>query len=30
MLSLELLGFDDVEGTVLRSKSFLERLLEGE
>jgi sugar phosphate isomerase/epimerase len=30
MLSLELLGFDDVEGTVLRSKSFLERLLEEE
>ncbi len=29
MLSLELLGFDDIEGTVLRSKSFLERLLEG-
>ena len=27
MLSLELLGFDDLEGTVLRSKSFLERLL---
>jgi sugar phosphate isomerase/epimerase len=27
MLSLELLGFDDIEGTVLRSKSFLERLL---
>jgi sugar phosphate isomerase/epimerase len=30
MLSLEMLGFDDLEGTVLRSKSFLERLLKGE
>ncbi|NIS61464.1 MAG: TIM barrel protein [Proteobacteria bacterium] len=30
MLSLELLGFDDIEGTVLRSKSFLERLLDEE
>ena len=30
MLSLELLGFDDLEGTVLRSKSFLEKLLQEE
>jgi sugar phosphate isomerase/epimerase len=30
MLSLELLGFDDIEGTVLRSKSFLEKLLQEE
>jgi sugar phosphate isomerase/epimerase len=30
MLSLEMLGFEDVEGTVLRSKSFLERLLRDE
>jgi sugar phosphate isomerase/epimerase len=28
MLSLEVLGFDDIEGTVLRSKSFLEKLLQ--
>lgn len=30
MLSLELLDFDDIGGSVLRSKSFLERLLEEE
>lgn len=28
MLSLEILGFDDPEGAVLRSKSFLEKLLD--
>jgi sugar phosphate isomerase/epimerase len=28
MLSLEVLGFDDIEGIVLRSKSFLEKLLQ--
>jgi sugar phosphate isomerase/epimerase len=30
MLCLEVLGFDDIEGTVLRSKSFLEKLLQEE
>lgn len=29
MLSLELLGFGDLEGAVLRSKAFLEKLLDG-
>jgi len=29
MLSLEILGFDDPEGAVLRSKAFLEKLLDG-
>jgi len=29
MLSIEILGFDDLEGAVLRSKAFLENLLNG-
>jgi sugar phosphate isomerase/epimerase len=30
MLSIEILGFDDLEGAVMRSKAFLERLLKGD